>query len=128
MKYLTVVACVLVGVLAADKYTDKYDNINLQEILNNDRFLRAYIDCVLYNGKCTAEGQTLKENLKDGLETGCEKCTEKQEEGVETTVEFLIESKPEIWEEVTKVLDPTGKYRKKYEDRAAAKGIKIPPY
>lgn len=65
MKVLIVLSCVLVAVLADDKYTDKYDKINLQEILENKRLLESYMDCVLGKGKCTPEGKELKGLLFD---------------------------------------------------------------
>lgn len=41
-------------------YTDKYDNIDLDEILSNKRLLLPYIKCMLEEGKCSAEGKELK--------------------------------------------------------------------
>lgn len=68
----------------------------------------------------------ITENLKDAIETGCEKCTEKQKEGSYEMIEHLIEKEPEIWNELCAKFDPTGKWRKEYEEKAKAKGIKIP--
>lgn len=42
------------------KYTTKYDNIDLDEILKNDRLLRAYVDCLKGTKKCTNDGEELK--------------------------------------------------------------------
>lgn len=66
------------------------------------------------------------EHLQDAIETGCVKCTETQEKGAYTVIEHLIQNELDIWREITAKFDPEGKYRKKYEDRAKAKGIKIP--
>jgi hypothetical protein len=43
-----------------DKYTTKYDNINVDEILESDRLRNNYINCVLEKGKCTPEGTELR--------------------------------------------------------------------
>jgi hypothetical protein len=43
-----------------DKYTTKYDNINVDEILESDRLRNNYINCVLEKGKCTPEGVELR--------------------------------------------------------------------
>lgn len=59
MKFLLMLGCLVVAVLA-DKYTSKYDNINLQEILDNKRLLFAYIDCMMGRAKCSPEGKELK--------------------------------------------------------------------
>lgn len=45
------------------KYTTKYDNINLSEILENDRLFNNYYKCLLDQGPCTPDGQELKGNI-----------------------------------------------------------------
>lgn len=42
------------------KYNDKYDHIDVDAILKNDRILTSYVKCMLDNGPCTAEGKNLK--------------------------------------------------------------------
>lgn len=53
------------SVLADDsnetKYTTKYDNINVEEILNTPRLRGQYVDCYLGNSPClTPEAKFLK--------------------------------------------------------------------
>lgn len=64
MKSLTLVvfAVVLAVALARpdSKYTTKYDNIDLDQILKNDRLMKNYVDCLLEKGRCTPDGQELK--------------------------------------------------------------------
>jgi hypothetical protein len=43
-----------------EKYTTKYDNINVDEILESDRLLENYFKCLMGKGKCTPEGNELK--------------------------------------------------------------------
>ena len=43
-----------------DKYTTKYDNIDLDEILASDRLLENYFNCIMERGKCTPDGTELK--------------------------------------------------------------------
>jgi hypothetical protein len=43
-----------------EKYTTRYDNINVDEILESDRLRDNYISCVLETGKCTPEGTELR--------------------------------------------------------------------
>jgi len=45
-----------------DHYTDKFDNIDVDQILNNDRLLKRYIDCLLERShvKCPSEALELK--------------------------------------------------------------------
>lgn len=60
MKYLPVVLLSLSVVAAGQKYTTKYDDLNLDDILKNERLLSNYFKCIMGKGKCTVEGQELK--------------------------------------------------------------------
>ena len=43
-----------------EKYTTKYDNVNLDEILASDRLIDNYFNCIMGRGKCTPDGTELK--------------------------------------------------------------------
>lgn len=46
---------------SAPKYPVKYDNIDVDIILNTDRLLKSYVDCLLEKTKChTKQAQLLK--------------------------------------------------------------------
>ncbi|XP_072942439.1 allergen Tha p 1-like [Epargyreus clarus] len=120
-----VLCCVLAGVLAGEKYTSKYDNIDLDELMQNERLFNAHVNCLLDMGKCTPEAKELKDHLQDALETGCSKCTEAQEKGAAKMINHLVNEKKEIWEKLCAKYDPTGKWRKHYEERAKKEGIKL---
>lgn len=60
---LLLTVCVFCAVslsLGDEKYTTKYDNINVDEILGNKRVLTNYIKCILDEGPCTSEGKEFK--------------------------------------------------------------------
>ncbi|KAH0954974.1 Csp7 [Eciton burchellii] len=113
MKFL-VLLLVAVTCVLADKYTTKYDNIDLDSILQSDRLLKNYVNCLLEKGNCTPDARELKDNLPDALMTSCSKCSEKQKKGTEKVIRFLVNKKPETWEELKKKYDPTGEYSAKY--------------
>ncbi|KAK9500246.1 hypothetical protein O3M35_001540 [Rhynocoris fuscipes] len=124
MKPVTLVICFLgvLGVsLAASTYTTQYDNIDIDSVLNNDRVYKRYYDCLTNKGKCTAEGK----ELKDALKTGCSKCTDKQKQGLEKVVKFLKTNKPKDFDELARLYDPNGEFRKRYSAEASKKGIKL---
>lgn len=50
----------IVCVVMAQKYPNKFDNVNIDSVLNNDRVLSNYIKCLLEKGACTHEGRELK--------------------------------------------------------------------
>jgi hypothetical protein len=54
---LVALVCVVASV---DKYSSRYDKIDLDAILRNDRALGAIIKCILGKGPCSPEGKELK--------------------------------------------------------------------
>jgi hypothetical protein len=69
MRHFVAVVCILVSALVLteaarvrrdEKYTTKYDNINIDEILASDRLVENYVKCLLDKGRCSPEGSELK--------------------------------------------------------------------
>lgn len=122
MKFVILVTLVslVAAVWGKSTYTDKWDNINLDEILESKRLLRGYVDCLLDKGRCTADAKTLKEALPDALENDCTKCTEKQKTGSDKVIRHLVNKRPEMWKELAVKYDPDNIYRQKYEDKIRA--------
>lgn len=54
------VPAVLGNVGERKKYTTKYDNIDIHEIIKNERLLKNYVDCLLEKGPCTPDGLELR--------------------------------------------------------------------
>ena len=57
----------LLLVAEAAEYTNKYDGIDVDRILQNGRVLSNYIKCMLDEGSCTAEGRELKSECMQRL-------------------------------------------------------------
>lgn len=58
---------IFVSVVAGDigensGYDTKYDNIDVNDLLKNDRLRKNYVKCLLNEGPCTPDGQELKSN------------------------------------------------------------------
>ena len=60
MKAIITLLLVVSVVLAQDTYLSKYDNVDVERILQNQRVLSNYIKCLLEEGSCTPEGRELK--------------------------------------------------------------------
>lgn len=109
MKYmLVVVFAVLVCVAARpeDRYTNKYDGIDLDEVLRSDRLFSNYFKCLMDTGKCTPDGSELKRNLPDALKTECSKCSPRQREGTDKVINYLREHRVSQWDELQAKYDP----------------------
>lgn len=69
MKVFVVALVAAVVVVASarpetPKYTTKYDNIDLDQIIKNDRLMQNYVKCLLDQGNCSPDGAELKSKLK----------------------------------------------------------------
>ncbi|CAH1393650.1 unnamed protein product [Nezara viridula] len=62
----------------APSYTTRWDTIDIDQILKNDRILKKYIDCLMDRGKCSPDAQELKKVLPEAMQTECAKCTDAQ--------------------------------------------------
>ncbi|KAJ8717283.1 hypothetical protein PYW08_005682 [Mythimna loreyi] len=116
-----IVAVTLISVVAvawgASTYTDKWDNINVDEILESQRLLKAYVDCLMERGRCTPDGKALKETLPDALENECSKCTEKQKSGSDKVIRHLVNKRPDLWKELATKYDPDNVYQVRYKNQ-----------
>ncbi|XP_053673527.1 uncharacterized protein LOC128723787 [Anopheles nili] len=125
MKLIIVVALALVAAVAAQKYTSKYDNIDVDEILKSDRLFNNYYKCLLDEGRCTPDGNELKKILPEALQTNCAKCSDKQRSGAIQVINYLIDNRKDQWNVLQKKYDPENKYIEKYREDAKKEGIKL---
>ncbi|XP_045777511.1 ejaculatory bulb-specific protein 3-like [Maniola jurtina] len=95
-------------------YTNKYDGIDLDQILSSDRLLDGYVNCLLDKGPCTPDGKELKQNLPDAIQDDCSKCTEKQREGADKVMHYVIDHRPEDWKRLEEKYNSDGTYKLKY--------------
>ncbi|XP_062552546.1 ejaculatory bulb-specific protein 3-like [Armigeres subalbatus] len=126
MKFF-IVALALLAVVAADedKYTSKYDSVDIDEILRSERLFKNYFACLMDTGACTPDVNELKRVLPEALENDCAKCSEKQQADSTKTIKYLTENKPEEWKALKAKYDPNHKYVEKYAADADKDGIKL---
>ncbi|XP_076165774.1 chemosensory protein 4 [Ptiloglossa arizonensis] len=118
------ICVLLVHVYAEEKYTTKYDNIDVDTVINSERLLNGYVNCLLDRGACTPDAAELKKNLPDALEHNCSACSEKQKEVADKISHHLIDHRSEDWSLLEAKYDPTGAYRQHYlQDQAREKAI-----
>ncbi|XP_055693086.1 ejaculatory bulb-specific protein 3-like [Lutzomyia longipalpis] len=118
MKWILVLCLTFGSVLcdSSEKYTSRYDDMDLENVLSNYRILDNYIKCLVNEGPCTPDAKELKNVLPDALESDCAKCTDKQRIGTQIVLKYLIDNRPDAWESLEKVYDFAGVYKQKYLD------------
>ncbi|XP_026277206.1 ejaculatory bulb-specific protein 3-like [Frankliniella occidentalis] len=108
-----------------EKYTSRFDNVDLDTVLNSDRLLTNYFRCIMDEGPCTPDAKELKRVIPEALSNKCAKCSERHRAGAEKVLTFLIKNREAEWTRLEKKYDPSGQYRKLYEAEAAQRGLKI---
>nr|UNG39395.1 chemosensory protein 1 [Apocheima cinerarius] len=116
MNWIIFIAVIcLAAVSAAELYTDRYDDLNVDEIMQNKRLMDAYMNCVLGKGKCTAEGKALKAHIQDAIQSSCAKCTEKQRQKSRKVVNHVRANEKNYWQQLKTKYDPEEVYKSNYE-------------
>nr|WIW78334.1 chemosensory protein 1 [Heliconius charithonia] len=115
MKCILLLGFLVVSVALAEKYSDKYDDFDIYEVINNKRLMVSYLKCFLDQGRCTPEGKDVKMYIKDAMETGCEKCTEAQRKKARIVVSHVRNNEKDYWEDIKKKYDPNNEYKDIYE-------------
>ncbi|KAL3289156.1 hypothetical protein HHI36_003592 [Cryptolaemus montrouzieri] len=108
-----------------DKYTSKYDNVDLDEIIKSDRLVNSYFKCLMTGEGCTPDGSELRKILPDAIKTGCEKCSQKHKDGSKKIMNHLIANKPDLYKQLEAKYDPEGTYKLKYKAELEKQGIKV---
>ncbi|CAG9762019.1 unnamed protein product [Ceutorhynchus assimilis] len=98
----------------AEMYTTKYDNIDVDNILASKRLLKNYVNCLLDQGVCTAEGKELKKYLPDAIATECSKCSPAQKKIAGKVFSHLLLKHRDDWNKLTAKYDPEGRFQNKY--------------
>ncbi|XP_038211129.1 allergen Tha p 1-like [Zerene cesonia] len=114
------VLCIAAVVWSKSTYTDKYDNINVDEVLESERLLKGYVECLMDRSRCPPDAKTLKETLPDALENECNKCTAKQKTNADKVIKHLVNKRPELWKELATKYDPDNIYQERYKDKIDA--------
>ncbi|EDW09781.1 ejaculatory bulb-specific protein 3 [Drosophila mojavensis] len=124
-SFILFFALAIACVAADEKYTTKYDNIDVDEILRSDRLFTNYFKCLVDTGKCTPDARELKKSLPDALLTECSKCSEKQKQNTDKVIRYVIDNKPEEWKVLQAKYDPDEVYIKRYRAQAQKAGIPL---
>ncbi|KAK9888082.1 hypothetical protein WA026_000358 [Henosepilachna vigintioctopunctata] len=118
-----VTVATIVNVYCEDVYKSKFDNIDLDAIMKNERLLQNHFSCLIEGKGCTPEADELRKHIPEIMETCCAKCTEKHKESAKKMTLFLIENKPELVKKLMDKYDPDRKFLEKCSEHLKAGGI-----
>ncbi|XP_026729694.1 ejaculatory bulb-specific protein 3-like isoform X3 [Trichoplusia ni] len=101
----------IASVFAQEKFYDRrYDYYDIDNLIQNVRLLKKYLDCFLEKGPCTPIGRVFRQLLPEAIATACKKCSPSQRRLARKTFNALRNHFPEGHDELIKKLDPKTKY------------------
>ncbi|EFN72617.1 Putative odorant-binding protein A10 [Camponotus floridanus] len=97
---IAIISIALMCVLAEEeKYEDKYDDIDVHEILQNAKLREQYYKCFMVTGPCvTADAKFFNKILSEALQTKCKLCTEKQKYMLDELSDWYTKNEPAKWD------------------------------
>ncbi|CAK1552541.1 unnamed protein product [Leptosia nina] len=99
----------------ADFYDPRYDDFDIEPLLQNDRILQGYTKCFLEEGPCTPEAKDFKKAIPEALESSCGKCSPKQKQLIKKVIKAVMNSHPDVWEQLVSKYDKDKKYREEFD-------------
>ncbi|XP_054003637.1 ejaculatory bulb-specific protein 3-like [Hylaeus anthracinus] len=91
---LSLLACTY----AQDRYSDRYDNIDILSILGNEQQRNEYYNCLMGMGPCVTEAQNyFKGIFPEMITTNCRKCTPRQNVYLFMVQNWYQRNQPERW-------------------------------
>ncbi|XP_072759633.1 ejaculatory bulb-specific protein 3-like [Anoplolepis gracilipes] len=96
---IAIIGIALMCVLAEENmYDDKYDDVNVSEVLANDKLREQYYNCFMDIGPCvTADAKYFTNIVDEAIQTQCRKCTEKQKNMLDQVSDWYTKNQPEKW-------------------------------
>ncbi|XP_018301390.1 ejaculatory bulb-specific protein 3-like [Mycetomoellerius zeteki] len=96
---VTIIVITLICVLAQELYSDRYDKVNAEDILQNNRLRDQYYNCFMEKASCvTADAKFFKEIVMEAFRSKCNRCTERQKEIMNLIKDWYTKNRPEQWE------------------------------
>ncbi|XP_029162634.1 ejaculatory bulb-specific protein 3-like [Nylanderia fulva] len=100
---VSLIGIALLCVLAEELYTDQYDDIDVKNILSNEKLRLQYYNCYMDTGPCiTSDAKFFRDVAGEALQTQCKRCTEKQKEMMDTIIGWYSENQPVQWENIVR--------------------------
>nr|AJP61962.1 chemosensory protein [Phenacoccus solenopsis] len=95
-------------------FLKKFGNINMEEVLQNDRLFQAYHKCFLEQGPCTPEAREMRNVIPSLVKTACDACTPEQKKEMKKHLDYARHNRAKEWEELLDKYDPKREILEKF--------------
>ncbi|KAG6454413.1 hypothetical protein O3G_MSEX008691 [Manduca sexta] len=115
IKTVLFLSLCFVSVFSQKYYDSRYDYYDGDNLIQNTRLLKKYLDCFLTKGPCTPIGRLFKQIIPEVIVTACGKCTPNQKRFARKTFNAFKRNFPESHAELRQKFDPENKYYDAFE-------------
>nr|CAJ01516.1 hypothetical protein [Artemia franciscana] len=70
------------------------ENIDVDSLLKNKKYVQTQIKCILNEGKCDKTGRDMKDLLPEVLQRNCRKCSEVQKVNADKIINYMKQNHP----------------------------------
>ncbi|XP_018301434.1 ejaculatory bulb-specific protein 3-like [Mycetomoellerius zeteki] len=99
LSYIVIIGIALMCVLAEELYSDRFDNVDVSSILQNDKLREEYYNCYMEKDPClTEDAKFFQGIMSEVIQTNCKKCTERQKEMFTEIKNWFKQNKLEQWD------------------------------
>ncbi|XP_026763032.1 ejaculatory bulb-specific protein 3 [Galleria mellonella] len=95
-------------IAGARLYSSKHDNMDIDTLVRNPRYMKMSVGCYLDRNSCTKKTATLKQAIPDIVQTACAKCTHTQKYILRRYLEELKKNLPSDYQAFRRKYDPEG--------------------
>ncbi|EFN64584.1 Putative odorant-binding protein A10 [Camponotus floridanus] len=100
---LVATLAVLIAHAENEKYSSKYDHIDVNEVLANSHLRNQYVRCLINISPCTmGSARFLKDIFAEAFITKCKKCTDKQIYIFNVITDWFTKNEPETWNHIVR--------------------------
>ncbi|KAF5301378.1 hypothetical protein FQA39_LY10776 [Lamprigera yunnana] len=113
--------------LAHPQFTDEFDNVDIDEILGNQRLVNNYLNCIKTGKKCTADGLKARELIPQVLQSKCDECSQSHKDKALKILEWTIKNRSDDFLDIEAEFDSAREFRNQFDEDLKQRGINLPP-
>nr|AII01043.1 chemosensory protein [Dendrolimus kikuchii] len=110
MKFVVVMVVIAVAAARPGNPYEKFDNLDVDEVLGNSKLTTSLLKCMVDDGRCTPEGTDLKNLAPGAVQNKCADCTAEQKTKAAKFMRAAKKDYTELFNKLVKIHDPNNEH------------------
>nr|ARO70320.1 Chemosensory protein 16 [Dendrolimus punctatus] len=116
MKFVVVMVVIAVAAARPGNPYEKFDSLDVDEVISNSKLTTALLNCMVGEGKCTPEGTDLKNLAPGAVQNKCADCTPEQKTKAAKFMRAARKDYTELFNKIVKIHDPNNEHTAELEE------------